>query len=87
MEKRTHRCKNGIIRSGEFATTRIPILIFFVAYRGCSLRAVNVCRLVFMRTALTIQGHVLAGRGKRSLTCHSGKQTSFLRWCIAEIYV
>jgi hypothetical protein len=38
----------------DFATTRIPITIFFVAYRGASLRAANVRGLFFLRELLQL---------------------------------
>jgi hypothetical protein len=50
IELRTHRCKTGTWDLVDFATT---IKLFFVAYSCTILRAANVCRLIFTRTATT----------------------------------
>jgi hypothetical protein len=46
--------KTGTSDPADFAVTWIPITIFFVTYRGTSLRAANDRVLVFIRIATTL---------------------------------
>jgi hypothetical protein len=44
----------GTLDMVDFATTRIPIRLFFVAYHITSLRDANVSGPIFTRTATTL---------------------------------
>jgi hypothetical protein len=50
--------KTGSSDPADFPTTRIPVIILFVAYCGTSLRAANVCVLIFTQTATTLWHHI-----------------------------
>jgi hypothetical protein len=53
--------KSGTLDPADFATTQIPIRLFFVAYRGTSLHAAIIGSLVFTHTATTLKHQILVG--------------------------
>jgi hypothetical protein len=78
----------------DVAKTRIPIRLFFVAYRCKSLRAANVRGLVLRELPQLFSSNFsgdhrnanLAERGKLCANCYNGNKLRFLRFLQKYMY-